>query len=271
MRRTLPGACIAAVALCCLALGVTAESSAHAALTRAPTAAERSAAAAVAVASRWRSWPAGRIFPAGLGYLTSLQTTETARRAGISAGSGCRSAIVATAGRQALQDGCRAALRATYADQLQGVVYTIGVFAFASPRGAAAFLRALAADPPGGPASSRPPGGTASSRPAGRFHLSGAATVLAAEKSPWYGLRALAVPDTAGARFTNAARQVMTGRQQGPYVALVVAGYADGRPAAAAGRLRYVIFRPARQLAAEVLGPLSAPPAVTCARPEWQC
>lgn len=262
MRRALPGACITAVALCCLALGLNAESSAHAELTRPPTAAERSAAAAVAVASRWRSWPAGRIFPAGLGYLTSLQTTETARRAGISAGSGCRSAIVATAGRQALQDGCRAALRATYADQLQGVVYTIGVFAFASPRGAAAFLRALAADPPGGPASSRPPG---------RFHISGAAAVLETEKSPWYGLRALAVPGTAGARFTNAARQVMTGRQQGPYVALVVAGYADGRPAAAAGRLRYVIFRPARQLAAEVLGPLSARPAVTCARPEWQC
>lgn len=262
MLRALPGTCIAAVALCCLVLGLTAESSAHAALTRPPTAAERSAAAAVAVASRWRSWPAGRIFPAGLGYLTSLQTTETARRAGISAGSGCRSAIVATAGRQALQDGCRAALRATYADQLQGVVYTIGVFAFASPRGAAAFLRALAADPSGG---------TASSRPAGRFHLSGAAAVLATEKSPWYGLRALAVPGTAGARFSNAARQVMTGRQQGPYVALVVAGYADGRPAAAAGRLRYVIFRPARQLAAEILGPLSAPPAVTCARPEWQC
>jgi hypothetical protein len=287
VRRTLPGACIAAVALCCLALGVTAESSAHAALTRAPTAAERSAAAAAAVASRWRSWPAGRIFPAGLGYLTSLQTTETARRAGISAGSGCRSAIVAVAGRQALQDGCRAALRATYADQLQGVVYTIGVFAFASPRGAAAFLRALAADPPGGPAGShaagsraagsRPAGSRAAgsraagSRPAARFHARGADSVLATEKSPWYGLRALAVPGTAGARFTNAARQVMTGRQQGPYVALVVAGYADGRPAAAAGRLRYVIFRPARQLAAEVLGPLSAPPAVTCARPEWLC
>lgn len=263
MRRALPVAVITAVALCCLALGLTAESSAHAELTRPPTAAERSAAAAAAVAGRWQAWPAGRIFPARLGYVTALQTTETARREGISAGSGCRSVIVATAGRQALQDGCRAALRATYADQLQGVVYTIGVFAFAGPRGAAAFLRALAADPPGGPA------GSGSS--AGRFQASGAASVLAAEKAPWYGLRALAVPGTAAARFTDAARQVMAGRQQGPYVALVVAGYADGRPSAAAGQLRYVIFRPARQLAAEVLGPLSKTPAVTCARPEWLC
>jgi hypothetical protein len=79
------------------------------------------------------------------------------------------------------------------------------------------------------------------------------------------------VPGTAAARFTDVARQVMTGRQQGPYVALVVAGYADGRPAPVPGQLRYVIFRPARQLAAEVLGPLSKAPAVTCAGPEWLC
>jgi hypothetical protein len=252
VRRALPGACIAAVALCCLALGLTAESSAHAELARPPTAAERSAAAAAAVASRWRCWPAGRIFPAGLGYVTAMQTSETARREGISAGSGCRSAIVATAGRQALQDGCRAALRATYADQLQGIVYTIGVFAFAGPRGAAAFVRALAADPPGGPPGPRAPG---------RLHADGAASVLAAERAPWYGLRALAVPGTAAARFTDRAREVM----------LVVAGYADGRPVPAPGQLRYVIFRPARQLAAEVLGPLSKTPVVTCSRPEWLC
>lgn len=160
-------------------------------------------AAAAAVAGRWRAWPAGRIFPAGLGYVTALQTTEIARREGISAGSGCRSAIVATAGRQALRDGCRAALRATYADQLQGVVYTIGVFAFAGPRGAAAFLRALAADPPGGPA------GSGSS--AGRFHASGAASVLAAEKAPRYGLRALAVPGTAAAWRTTRGQGVIVG------------------------------------------------------------
>lgn len=262
VRRALPGACIAVAALCCLALGVTAGSSAHAELTRPPAAAERSAAVAAAVASRWRAWPAGRIFPAGLGYLTALRTSEIARREGISAGSGCRSAVAATAGRQALQDGCRAALRATYADQLQGVVYTVGVFAFAGPRGAAAFVRALAGDPPGGPPGRFVPG---------RFSVRGNAAVLATERAPWYGLRALAVPGTAAARFTDVSRQVMTGRQQGPYVALVVAGYADGRPAPAPGPLRYVIFRPARQLAAEVLGPLSKAPSVTCAGAEWLC
>jgi hypothetical protein len=268
-RRVLPAACLVTAALCCLTLAVAASSSAHAELTRPPTAAERSAAAAAEVASRWRAWPAGRIFPAGLRYTTALQTRETARRVGISAGSGCAPAVAAAAGRQALRDGCRAALRATYADQLQGVVYTIGVFAFTGPRGADAFMRALAGDADG-----RPVGLSASGsdpRALNRLHDDGDFSVLGTEKSPWYGLRALTVPGTVGARFTDAARQIRTGRQQGPYVLLAVAGYADGRPAAASRPLRYAIFRPARQLAAEVLGPLSAPRNVTCARPEWLC
>jgi hypothetical protein len=265
----LPVACLVSAALCCLALAVAAGSSADAQLTRPPTAAERSAAAAAAVASRWRAWPAGRIFPAGLRYTTTLQTRETARRAGISPGSGCAAAVAPAAARQALRDGCRAALRATYADQLQGVAYTIGVFAFTRPRGAVSFVHDLAGDEDGRRAGPRSSG----SDPEALSHLhdKGDAIVLAAEKAPWYGLRALAVPGTAGARFTDATRQVMTGRQQGTYVVLAVAGYADGRPAAASRQLRYAIFRPSRQLAAEVLGPLSAPQQVTCARREWIC
>jgi hypothetical protein len=246
---------------------VVARASARAELTRPPTAAERSAAAAAEVAGRWRAWPAGRIFPAGLRYTTALRTTETARRVGISPGSGCPASVTATVGGRELLAGCRAALRATYADQLQGVVYTIGVLAFTGPPAAAAFIRGLAARPDSRPAG---PPGRGTGIP-GRLHERAGFTVLGTEKSPWYGLRALAVPGTAGARFTDAARQVMTGRQRGPYVVLAVAGYADGRPAAAIGQLRFTIFRPARRLAAEVLGPLSTTPAVTCARPEWLC
>jgi hypothetical protein len=248
---------------------VTAGSSAHAELTRPPTAAERSAAAASEVAGRWRSWPAGRIFPAVLRYTTALQTRETARRVGISAGAGCTAAVAAAAGRQALRDGCRAALRATYADQLQGVLYTIGVFAFTGPREAGAFIRALAGDADRGQAG--PCAFGSDPRAVRCLHDYGDFSVLATGRFPWYGLRAFAVPGTAGASFTEAARQVMTGRQQGPYVVLAVAGYADGRPAAASRQPRYAIFRPARQLAAEVLGPLSAPGDVTCAQPEWLC
>ena len=266
-RRTLPVICLTTAALCCLALAVVARASARAELTRPPTAAERSAAAAAEVAGRWRAWPAGRIFPAGLRYTTALRTTETARRVGISPGSGCAASVTTAAGGRELLAGCRAALRATYADQLQGVTYTIGVLAFTGPPAAAAFIRRLAASPDRRPAG---PPGSGTGIP-GRLHDHAGFAVLGTEKSPWYGLRALAVPGTAGARFTDAARQVMTGRQRGPYVVLAVAGYADGRPAAAIGQLRFAIFRPARRLAAEVLGPLSTTPAVTCARPEWLC
>ena len=50
--------CLTTAALCCLALAVVARASARAELTRPPTAAERSAAAAAEVAGRWRAWPA---------------------------------------------------------------------------------------------------------------------------------------------------------------------------------------------------------------------
>jgi hypothetical protein len=243
------------LAACCLAVALVAGARAHAELTRPPTAAERSAAATADVAGRWRAWPAGRIFPARLRYTTVLQTSEAARRLGISAGTACMAAVTGPANLAALRDGCRAALRATYADQLQGVVYTVGVFAFTGPASAAAFLRGLAAGPRG----------------RRRFHDPGDSSVMVPEKSTPYGLRAQSVPGTAAALFTDAARQVMAGLQRGPYVVLAVAGYADGRPAIAAGRRRFGIFQPAGQLAAEVLTPLSALPHVTCTRPEWLC
>ena len=51
-----------------LAVAVIAAGQARAELDRGPTAAERSAAAATALALRWRTWPAGQIFPARLRY-----------------------------------------------------------------------------------------------------------------------------------------------------------------------------------------------------------
>jgi hypothetical protein len=73
-------------------------------------------------------------------------------------------------------------LRATYVDQLQGVVYTLGVLAFASGRGAEGFVRGL------------PP-----------------------DRSGVIGLSALAFPGTASAAFGDAARQASTAQRQGAY------------------------------------------------------
>src|SRR6266702_1309007 len=222
------------VAAVCLVTAVVAGMEARAEQTRPPTAAERSQAAAAAVADRWQRWPTGMIFPASLSYTTSLLTQETARRIGIGPGYACSAALAGPVAGLARRDGCRAAVRATYADQLQGVLFTTGVLAFPTPERAAAFARAIAAD--------RLPA----------------------------GLRALAFPRTVSARFDDAARQVTTRRQAGPYVVITVAGYADGRPAAAAQR-RSSVFAPSRQLTSAILTPLAKPATVNCANPEWSC
>jgi hypothetical protein len=219
----------------CLVAAVVTSRAARAEQTRPPTAAERATAAAAAVAGRWRTWPAGRIFPATLAYVTSLLTQETAHRLGISSADGCGSALAGPLAAVARGDGCRAALRATYLDQLGGVVYTTGVLAFPTPRRAAAFASA-----------------------AGHSALPA-------------GLRAYGPAGTAAARFTDAARQASVVQQAGPYVLVTVAGYADGRSAAATGERRPSVFAPAGQLAGDILTPLSRPVAVDCASRAWAC
>jgi hypothetical protein len=235
-RRPLRLLVISVVALCCLAVAISAGSSARADLTSKPTRAELSAAAALAVAERWRSWPAGRIFPAELGYTTSLLTQGTARRIGIAPRTACPAGVDAVLRRLAARNGCRAVLRATYVDQLQGVVYTVGVLAFASGRGAGRFVRGLDAD-----------------------------------RSGVIGLSALAFPGTASAAFSDAARQASTAQRQGPYVVLTVSGYTDGRPAAATLEARGSVFAPATQLASRIIGPLTVPAVVNCRSPQWSC
>jgi hypothetical protein len=225
----------------CLAVAVLAGRAAVAGQTRPPTPAERAAAAAAAVAGRWRSWPAGRIFAADLRYTTTLRGRETAHRVGISPDYRCADALDAALARPARRDGCRAGMRASYADQLDGVIYTTGVLAFPSRARAAAFTRSVRS------------GRLLAGRP------------LAA------ALRALALPGTASARFTAAARQTATAGQDGPYVLLTVAGYADGRPAAATGEFDAAAFSPARQLARQILTPLNQPAVINCARRQWSC
>jgi hypothetical protein len=222
-------------AACCLVAAIVTGILAHTRLTSPPTSAELSAAAATAVADRWHSWPADRIFPAQLSYTTSLLTQETASRVGISPATSCRAGIDASLGRLASRYRCRGAIRASYVDQLQGVVFTIGVLAFGSTRQATGFVQAL-------------PGGGAA------------------------GVQAQAFSGTAGAAFTDAARQAFTSAHQGPYVVLTTSGYADGRPAAATGEHNSSVFAPAAQLANQIIGPLNVPAQVNCSdHAAWSC
>jgi hypothetical protein len=220
----------------CLAVAVVAGVAARADLTRKPSIAQRAAAAAQAVADRWRDWPAGRIFPVTLSYSTSLLTTETASRVGVAPQVSCSSAVVPHLAGLAAGEHCRAGLRATYLDELDGVVYTIGVLAFPNSRDAGAFAARLAA------------------RQAGPISL-----------------LPLALPDTASSQFSPAAGQAATASHDGPFVVLTVAGYADGEPAGAGQQARSSIFAPATQLAGEVIGPLNRPVTVNCASRAWSC
>ena len=193
-------------------------------------------AAATAVGQRWERLPRGDIFPATFRYPTGLGTTETATRLSIGAGDSCPEALDPSLYREAQVLGCVAALRASYADELGGTVYTVGVLAFSSNEMAAVFSRSV---------------------PLGKY--------------PATGLRALALPGTAAALFTDQARQYLAMQVTGPYVVLAVAGYSDGRPAAAGTERRDSVFLPAGQLVTAVVTPLAAPQQVRCGTPEVAC
>jgi hypothetical protein len=127
-------------------------------------------------------------------------------------------------------------LRADYADELGGAVFTVGVVAF--------------------------PGNAAAHQFAG---------AVSQRAYPATGLRALALPGTAAALFTDQARQATVVRVTGPYVILAVAGYADGRPASAAAEPRDSVFLPTSQLVTAVVAPLAVPQRVSCGTPEFMC
>lgn len=219
-------------------LGVAVQAARHAGAesTRGPTSAEQAAAAKTAVAQRWARLPASQIFPARIAYSSDLLTNETATRLGIGPAVGCSRALDVTLQAVARAAGCVAVLRAGYADELGGAVYTVGVVAF--PDGAAAHQFAAAV-------------------PQGKY--------------PATGLRALALPGTTAALFTDQARQSAAIKVTGPYVVLAVAGYADGRPASAGTEPRRSVFLPTGQLVTAVVTPLAAPQRVRCGTAEFTC
>ncbi|MGE5287507.1 MAG: hypothetical protein ACM3ML_09950 [Micromonosporaceae bacterium] len=229
---TITVAAVAAIA--CLGLVVTAAGALHAELARKPTASELSRAAATAVARRWQAWPAGKIFPAILQYSTTLQVLEHARRVGIDPATGCAARVDPAIASVLRRYGCRAVLRASYLDQREGVVFTIGVVAIPGDRSAAA----------------------------GRSQLH------ASRRS---GVRAYAIPQTASALFSDRARQAATVAVGGPYVVLTTSGFSDGRPAAATGERRPTVFAPASQLGNLVLSQLDAPAIPRCGARGWAC
>ncbi|WP_233508483.1 hypothetical protein [Spongiactinospora gelatinilytica] len=236
--RGLPIMIAAAVlALVCAGVAGVAASAAGGELTRRPSASELERAAGAEVARRWQSWPVGKVFPEAIGYAAEQGGQESARRVGIAADHRCQTAVDAKLASALRTAGCRAVLRATYIDALQGMVVTIGVAAFPDEARA---RRAEAAFPSG--------------------------------ERPSPGLRALAFPGTVTDRFTAAGRQSGTVRQGGPYVVLTTAGQVDGRPAKAVGDQRPAMFAFAGHMGERVLRDLTRPATPDCAASaEWSC
>ncbi|MBG6087399.1 hypothetical protein [Actinomadura viridis] len=235
---------VAIVLGCCyLMVSAIALTGAWATMNREPTVAELRHAAAAEVARRWQVWPAGRIFPERVAYTVRQGRSEFASRTGIAAQTGCDTTVDPEIAAVLRRHGCRAVLRATYADQLQGVVVTVGVVAFPDAWKADRAFRELPATPL--------PDRSSGVRPA---------------------LRAASFPGTASARFIDAARQDRTSDRGGPYVMLTTSGHADGRPAAAVTKTHPdTPYALAPQLARGIVRPLSMQARPDCAGREWRC
>ncbi|MBO3750890.1 hypothetical protein J5X84_32860 [Streptosporangiaceae bacterium NEAU-GS5] len=225
-----------ALAFTCGLIALAAAVAAGAELTRGPSGAELRQAAATEVAQRWQTWPAGKIFPETIGYKGEQGGSERARRVGISSRIDCAAAVDAPLRAAVRAAGCLAIIRATYLDELQGIVVTLGVAAFPDPAAAAT---AKAVFPQAGKASP--------------------------------GLRALAFTGTVSDHFTAAVRQAGTIRQAGPYVVMTTAGQVDGRPARAIARQRPTLFTFTADLADSVAMTLATPATPDCAGEGWTC
>jgi hypothetical protein len=151
-------------------------------------------------ARRWRALTAGKIFPAAITYQVpsgtlnaSSQLALTAYRVGIAQELSCAKAADAAADRVLSAGHCAALLRATYADETDSMLVTIGVAVM-------------------------PSAGVASS----------AASKLSADQEAT--VRALGFRGTLAASFSNRNRQLSWATSDGPYVIMTTAGYSNGEP-----------------------------------------
>jgi hypothetical protein len=184
------------------------------------------------VASRWRTWPAGRIFPAAAGYQLPWALFEakpgltmTAHRVGIARQSTCAAALDRRLAIALGREGCQGVLRATYTDSTGSFVATVAVVIMHGNV----------------PAVSSLPGRR--------------------ELAP--GVRTVPFRGTLAARFGNRQRQMTGASAHGPYLILYTAGYADGRQRDGVSSNPYAnseMKELGAGLARDVGRPLGAPP-----------
>jgi hypothetical protein len=153
-------------------------------------------------ARRWRVLSAGKIFPAAISYQLPAEALESdaglplkAYRVGISPQTSCAMASDPAAARVLSAGHCSAMLRATYVDETDSMLVTVGVAVM--------------------------PGATAARSAAG---------ALSASQKLDPAVRAVAFRGTLAASFGQQEQQLSWATSAGSYLILSTAGYADGRP-----------------------------------------
>ena len=238
-RRTLWLVVAVVTAVGYLAVGLVATGRVYWEFHRKPTRWELYRAGTEEVRDRWRTWPAEKIFPDSVPYTPEQGGVEHAQRVGIAPEKGCTTGIDPAPAAVLMRYGCRALLRATYVDQLQGIVLTVGVAALPDERAAGVAQAALVPLDP---------------TTAGSF------------------LHALAYPQTVAARFDDRARQYVSAGRSGPYVVLTVAGQTDGRPATAVRKKHTGAFLLAPEVGGNIADALALRAEPDCSQKrEWTC
>jgi hypothetical protein len=153
------------------------------------------------VGKRWRTLPAGAIFPASLRYAAPAVLSDvpklqlTADRIGIASQASCATATdPAAVGAMLARHGCEAMLRATYVDGTDSYVITVGVAAMP-----------------------------------GSAEVNAAKRELAGVGGSNGGVGTVPVAGSLAAAFTNSRRQLSASMAAGPYLVFYTIGYTDGR------------------------------------------
>ncbi len=216
-------------------LGVTAAGAAGQLLPRKFSLAQQQQIIAWETARRWRTWPAGQIFPAAVSYQlpgyslgSGAELTLTARRMGIATQATCRSATDPAAAQVLARRGCAAVLRATYIDSTASMVVTVAIAVLPSATAAGAAVTELSH---------------------GRLGS---------------GVRAVPFAGTLASSFGDRQRQLSYAVNSGPYLVMWTAGFADGRPRVPLASDDYTaqeMTSVADGVADAVVLPLGAPPA----------
>jgi hypothetical protein len=209
-------------------------------MPRSFTAAQREKLVTWEMGKRWRSWPAGEIFPQTIRYSLSGRAFGggpslplTAHLVGIAPQAGCRTATQRATAGVLLQHGCQMVLRATYVDTTQTFAVTVGVVVLPGISAARTAVTAL-----GGPG------------------------------DPRSGVRPVPFRRTPTARFGDRSQKLSWDHAAGPYLVLASVGYADGRPWLARDHDTYIkdellgLASGAGQRVASALG--AVPPAPHC-------